>query len=383
MNIRPFKIAVSEEQLNDLLARLKFTRVPRSLDAESWDDGASLAFMERLISHWRLGFDWRAQENCLNRFPQFIARVGELDVHFVHEKGKGPAPMPLVLTHGWPGSFAEMQEIIPLLSDPAAHGGDAADAFDVVVPSLPGFGFSQAPQHRGVSSKRVAEMWSELMTGLGYDRFGAQGGDIGAGVSMWLGRLYPKQMVGLHLNYIPGGFLPPLGDGSPPVTAEEEAFRTRAASWFATEGAYSAEQSTKPLTLAYALSDSPVGLAAWIAEKFRTWSDCNGDVERVFTLDQLLTDISIYWFSGNVASTLRIYKENRSEPLKFNDGERVEPVFGMALFPAELPTPPRSWVERVFDVKRWTSMPKGGHFAAMEQPQLLAEEIRAFFRPLR
>lgn len=235
MNIRPFKIAVSEEQLDDLLARLKLTRMPRSLDTESWDDGASLAFMERLISHWRLGFDWRAQEDRLNRFPQFIARVGELDVHFAHEKGKGPAPMPLVLTHGWPGSFAEMQEIIPLLSDPAAHGGDAADAFD----------------------------------------------------------------------------------------------------------------------------------------------------ERVFTLDQLLTDISIYWFSGNVASTLRIYKENRSEPLKFNDGERVEPALGMALFPAELPTPPRSWVERVFDVKRWTPMPKGGHFAAMEQPQLLAEEIRAFFRPLR
>ena len=176
---------------------------------------------------------------------------------------------------------------------------------------------------------------------------------------------------------------PPLGDGSPPVTAEEEAFRTRAASWFATEGAYAAEQSTKPLTLAYALSDSPVGLAAWIAEKFRTWSDCDGEVERVFTLDQLLTDISIYWFSGNVASTLRIYKENRSEPLKFNERERVEPALGMALFPAELPTPPRPWVERVFDVTRWTPMPKGGHFAAMEQPQLLAEEIRAFFRPLR
>jgi pimeloyl-ACP methyl ester carboxylesterase len=312
-----------------------------------------------------------------------LAHIDGLDVHFVHERGKGPSPLPLVLTHGWPGSFAEMLEIIPLLADPAAHGGDAADAFDVVVPSLPGFGFSQAPQHPGVSSKRVAQMWSALMTGLGYDRFGAQGGDIGAGVSMWLGRLYPEQLIGLHLNYIPGGFLPPLGDGSPPISAEEAAFRNKAASWFASEGAYSAQQSSKPLTLAYALSDSPVGLAAWIAEKFRTWSDCGGEIERVFTLDQVLTDISLYWFSGNVASTLRIYKENRVEPLTFDPGERVEPALGMALFPAELPTPPRSWVERVFDVQRWTTMSRGGHFAAMEQPQLLAEEIRAFFRPLR
>lgn len=221
------------------------------------------------------------------------------------------------------------------------------------------------------------------MEGLGYSRFGAQGGDIGAGVSMWLARQFPEALIGSHLNYIPGSYKPPLGTSLPPVTAEEQAHLDRVANWTAAEGAYAHLQSTKPQTLAYGLTDSPIGLAAWIVEKFRAWSDCEGDVERAIGLDTLLTDISLYWFSDAVNASLRLYRENRLSPLAFDAGERVTPPLGVAVFPHELPTPPRSWVERVFDVRRWTVMPRGGHFAALEQPELLAEDIRAFFRPLR
>jgi pimeloyl-ACP methyl ester carboxylesterase len=221
------------------------------------------------------------------------------------------------------------------------------------------------------------------MTGLGYARFGAQGGDLGAGVSTWLALRFPQSIVGLHLNYIPGGYRPPLGEGQPPVTAEEQSFLDTAAEWAEAEGAYAHMHRTKPQTLAYTLTDSPIGLAAWMAEKFRAWSDCCGDVERAFTLDALLTDISLYWFSGTIDSAMRLYKENRRPPVHFGAGERVTPPLGVALFPRELPMPPRSWVERCYNVARWTHMPKGGHFAAMEQPDLLAEDIRAFFRPLR
>jgi pimeloyl-ACP methyl ester carboxylesterase len=339
--------------------------------------------MQRLCHHWLHDFDWRAQEQRLNRLPQFVATTGEMDIHFVHQRGTGPSPLPIVLTHGWPGSFVEMEHIIPLLADPGAHGGDPADAFHVVVPSLPGYGFSPAPTRAGVSSRSIAQLWHRLMEGLGYTRFAAQGGDIGAGVSTWLARLFPDGLAGVHLNYIPGSFRPALGPTSPPMTIEEQAFLERVSSWAAEEGAYAALQGTKPQTLAFSLTDSPVGLAAWIVEKFRSWSDCDGDIERVFSMDTLLTDISIYWFGDSPAASLRLYKENRLRPLSFDLDERVRPPFGVVLFPRELPMPPRSWVERVFDVVRWTEMPAGGHFAALEQPELLAHEIRAFVRPLR
>jgi pimeloyl-ACP methyl ester carboxylesterase len=226
-------------------------------------------------------------------------------------------------------------------------------------------------------------MWVALMSGLGYERFAAQGGDIGAGVSMWLARRFPARIIGTHINYIPGRYQPPLGAGLPPVSAEEQAFLDAAVAWSGAEGAYAAEHSTKPQTLAYAMTDSPVGLAAWIVEKFRAWSDCGGDLESVFTLDEVLTDISIYWWGQMLDASFRIYKENRLQPLAFAASDRVLPPLGVAVFPRELPMPPRSWVERVFNVQRWTAMPRGGHFAAMEQPALLADEIRAFFRPLR
>jgi pimeloyl-ACP methyl ester carboxylesterase len=383
VNVRRFEISIPEEKLADLKLRLRMTRLPAALDAEGWDDGASLAFIRRLADYWRDRFDWRAQEARLNRLPQYMATVEDLDIHFVHQTGKGPAPLPLILTHGWPGSFIEMEQIIALLTDPAAHGGDPADAFHVIAPSLPGYGFSQSPTGPGVNTRRIAELWRGLMSGLGYERFAAQGGDIGSGVSVWLARLFPDSLVGAHLNFIPGSYRPPLGADQPRITEEERAYLDRGAAWVAEEGAYSALQSTKPQTLAYALTDSPIGLAAWMAEKFRTWSDCDGDIERAVSMDDLLTNVSIYWFGGALDASLRLYKENRRRPLVFEPLERVRPPLGVALFPRELPTPPRSWVERVFDVQRWTVMPRGGHFAALEQPALLAEDIRAFFRPLR
>ena len=383
MTARPFRISIPDAALQDLRGRLEAARWPASLHADSWEDGASLSFMKRLVDHWLHRFDWRAQEERLNRLPNEMMTVNGQDIHFVHQRGTGPSPMPLVLTHGWPGSFIEMEHIIPLLTDPGAHGGDPADAFHVVVPSLPGYGFSPASLRAGVSSREIAMSWHGLMAGLGYSRFGAQGGDIGAGVSTWLARLFPNAVTGIHMNYIPGSYRPPLGEQMPPVTAEEQAFLDKGASWSALEGAYAALQGTKPQTLSFALTDSPVGLAAWIAEKVRSWSDCNGDIESVISMDTLLTDISLYWFSDSLTASLRLYKENRLRPLVFAPGERVTTPLGVALFPCELPMPPRSWVERVFDVCRWTPMPAGGHFAALEQPELLAEDIRAFFRPFR
>lgn len=380
---RPFVINIPDAAIEDLRQRLDLVRWPASLDPDGWEDGTSLSFMKRLVGEWRDRFDWRAQEERLNRLPNQMVTVDGQDIHFVHQRGTGPSPMPLILTHGWPGSFTEMEHMIPLLADPGAHGGDPADAFHVVVPSLPGYGFSPAPKRAGVNTSEIAKFWHSLMADLGYHRFGAQGGDIGAGVSSWLARLFPDAVSGIHLNYIPGSFRPPLGENLPPLSAEEQAFLERGVLWSSLEGAYAALQGTKPQTLSFSLTDSPVGLAAWIVEKFRSWSDCNGDLESVISMDALLTDISLYWFSDSLTSSLRLYKENRLFPLAFAAGERVTPPLGMALFPRELPTPPRSWVERVFNVTRWTPMQAGGHFAALEQPHLLAEDIRAFFRPLR
>lgn len=378
---RPFAIDIPDRAVDDLRERLFATRWPKALDGDTWEDGASLAFMRRLVDHWANRFDWRAQEAKLNRLPQFMATIGDADIHFIHQRGIGPSPLPLVLTHGWPGSFVEFESILPLLTDPAAHGGDPDDAFHVVVPSLPGYGFSPAPTTAGQGSRAIAGLWHELMLELGYDRFGAQGGDVGSGVSVWLARLFPDETLGIHLNYLSPSFRPHVGYRT--VTPEEQSYLDRVAAWSTAEGAYAAMHATKPQTLSFSLVDSPVGLAAWITEKFRSWSDCAGDVESIASLDTLLTDISIYWFGGDLAGSLRLYKENRLDPLVLEPDERIRPPLGMAHFPRELPTPPRSWAERAFDVTRWSEMAAGGHFAALEQPDALAREIRAFFRPLR
>ena len=383
MNIEPFRIHVPEAVLEDLKRRLERTRWPDDIPGSGWDYGADLAYVKELVDYWRTTFDWRAQEAALNRMPQFIAKVAGSTIHFVHERGKGPKPMPLVITHGWPGSFCEMQKILPMLTDPASHGGDAADAFDVVVPSLPGYGFSGHPQERGMNNNRVAELWKELMVeGLGYHRFGAQGGDWGGMVSSRLGFDFPENILGVHINLVTG--VPDYrAPGQRELSPAEREFLQQARYWIEAEGGYFHIQRTKPQTLSYGLNDSPAGLAAWIVEKFQAWSDCGGDVESSFTKDELLTNITVYWVTQTIGSSARHYYENRTGPWRFEPGQRVEVPCAVAVFPAEISRPPREWAERTHNVQRWTEMPRGGHFAAVEEPQLLAEDIRAFFRPLR
>jgi pimeloyl-ACP methyl ester carboxylesterase len=298
--------------------------------------------------------------------------------------GRGPRPFPLVLTHGWPSTFFEMYKIIGPLSDPEAYGGDAADAFDVVVPSLPGFGFSQRPVRRGFV--RVDNLWRELMTGLlGYRRFGAFGTDVGARVTSALGRFHGDVVAGIHLGSVDVEWPEPLPAESE-LSEREREYVQRVRKWEREEGAYAALQSTRPQTAAYGLNDSPAGLAAWIVEKFRAWSDCGGEVERRFTKDELLTTVTIYWVTQTINSSMRRYFEKRhgGAPAALRPGERIECPTGVAMFPGERElVVPREWGERVYNVRRWTEMPRGGHFAALEEPELLVEEIRAFFRGVR
>jgi len=378
MNIEPFRIAIPDADLADLQERLRRTRRAPAIEDQGWSQGIAPDFLDELLRYWQDGFDWRAQEARLNRLPQYLAQIGEHTIHFVHQPGTGPAPLPLVLTHGWPGSFIEFERILPLLADPGAHGADPADSFHVVLPSLPGYGFSSPPRHKGVGTYTTAQLWAELMTGLGYQRFGVQGGDLGAGVSAWLGQRFPERVIGMHLNFIPGSYQPPLGEGHPTLTPEEQDFKKRQGEWQQKEGAYAHMQGTKPYTAATALNDAPAGLAAWIGEKFHAWSQ---DFDKSIPLDELLTDISLYWFTQSIGPSFQMYVEEQAKPFKVD--EKLQPPLGVAVFPAEIVMPPRSWVERGFDVRRWTPMPAGGHFAAFEEPELLAQEIRAFFSPLR
>ncbi|MBJ2348194.1 MULTISPECIES: epoxide hydrolase family protein [Pseudomonas] len=379
MFARPFVIDTPESMLADLKDRLRNTRLPQPLASVGWNEGMDADVLRDLITHWSTTFDWRAQEAALNRLPQFLATLGEQEIHFVHQRGVGPNPMPLVLTHGWPGSFIEMQRIIELLTDPASHGGDPADAFDVVVPSLPGYTFSAPFKQTGCGPYEVAGLWRELMAGLGYEQFGAQGGDVGAAVTSWLGLRFPERLTGIHLNYIPGAYRPPLGEVDPPLSEEETAFQQRAAAFSEAEGAYAHIQRTKPQSLAVGLNDSPAGLLAWMGEKILSWCDPSAPIDRGW----LLTNVTLYWLTNCIGSSFRPYVEGSRRPLVLASGERIKPPLGVALFPKELPLPPRSWVERGYNVQRWTQMPRGGHFAALEQPELLAEEIRAFFRDYR
>jgi pimeloyl-ACP methyl ester carboxylesterase len=382
MQIEPFRIAVPEDVLVDLRTRLARTRFPDEIRGSGWRYGTDLAYLRELVAYWRDRYDWRAEEARLNQLHHFRARVGGLAIHFIHERGVGPRPLPLVVTHGWPGSVAEFTKIIPLLTDPGRHGGDPADAFDVVVPSMPGYGFSERPSTPGMDPERIAALWAELMSGLGYARFGAQGGDWGAIVSTYLGARHAEAVVGVHLNMVVA--LPPdpanPADG---LTQEELIALMQLQQFLEEETGYQRIQGTKPQTLGYALNDSPAGLAAWIVEKFRTWSDCGGDVERRFTKDELLTNVMLYWVTETATSSCRLYFEAMHAGKFPPTGLRVEVPTGCAIFPGEIVKPPRRWAERVYAVRRWTVMPSGGHFAAMEEPEALAEDIRAFFRPLR
>ena len=383
MDVRPFKVEVPDATLEDLRERLGRTRWPDEIPGSGWDYGSNLAYIKELVEYWRTRFDWRAQERAINAFAHYRATVDGLGIHFIHERGKGPDPLPLIMTHGWPGSFFEMVKIIPLLTDPASHGGDAADSFDVVVPSMPGYGFSDHTTQRGVNLVKIPDLWAQLMTeGLGYRRFGAQGGDWGAGVTARFGFAYPDRVVGIHVTSVLG-VQPYLGPGARELSEEEQAGIAAFKSWMGSEGGYAHLQGTKPQTLAYGLNDSPAGLAAWIVEKYRTWSDCDGDVERRYTKDELLTTVTIYWVTQSINSSTRLYYEHWHNPWSFGQGERIQVPCGVALFPKEICPQPREYAERSYNVQRWTEMPRGGHFAALEEPELLAQDIRAFFRPLR
>lgn len=380
--VRPFTIDVPDEVLVDLRERLARTRLPDDLPGTAWDYGTDREYLEELLAYWRDEFDWRSQEWLLNGFDHFKTDIDGLDVHFIHQRSPHEDALPLVITHGWPGSIMEFYKIIPLLVDPTNYGGDAADAFHVVAPSIPGYGFSDKPAGRGWNPEKMAEVIGKLMERLGYDRYGTQGGDWGSIISRWQAVQHPDRVVGVHLNMVTAG--PPAGVEDPAAgVPPEELARTRERQeFFADERGYSNIQGTKPQTLGYGLNDSPAGLAAWIVEKFRTWCDCGGDVESQFTKDELLTNVTIYWATQTITSSTRIYYESRRTPASREMGYIETPV-GCAIFPKELFIPPRAWAEAAYNVTHWTEMPRGGHFAALEEPELLTEDVRKFFRDLR
>ncbi len=377
-----FDIRVEEEAISDLKVRLARTRFPDEVHSSDWNYGSNLAYMRELVGYWQERFDWRKQEQQLNKLAHFRTNIDGLKIHFVQERGKGPDPFPLVLTHGWPSSFLEMLKVLPRLTDPASFGGDSKDSFDIVIPSLPGFGFSSRPTRpEQGSDTSIADTWDKLMSEvLGYSRYGAHGGDVGGGVTVQLGRLHSEHVVGLHVNGV--SIRPNLAANAPPLSDEEKAFYAEQERWDSVEGAYILLQHTKPQTLAYGLNDSPTGLAAWIVEKFRAWSDCNGDVESRFTKDELLTNVSLYWFTQTINSSFGPYYVDDDRAV-LRKGERIEVPCAVSLFPKNMDQPPRELAERVYNLQRWTVMPRGGHFPAMEEPELLANDIREFFRPLR
>jgi pimeloyl-ACP methyl ester carboxylesterase len=375
-----FTIAVPDEVLADLRERLVRTRFPGEVVNSGWTYGTNLAYLKELVEYWRTRYDWRAQERELNRFSHFKVGIGGARVHYIHAQGKGPSPKPLLLLHGWPGSIYEFMRIIPMLTDPAAHGGDARDAFTVVAPSLPGYGFSDDPGG-GMDPKRISEILHALMTEvLGYQRFGTQGGDWGAMVASLIGHLFTSAVIGVHVNFV--ALAPSEGARASDLGDDEKKFLAALAAFRREEMGYFEIQGTKPQTIAYALNDSPAGLAAWIVEKFRTWSDCDGDMERRYTKDQLLTNVMIYWVTQSINSSMRLYYEQRHHPFRLPPGEKCQAPTAVALFPKELSRPPRRWAERVYNLKRFTEMRSGGHFAAMEEPAALAADIRVFFRDL-
>lgn len=379
--IEPFTIAVDEAVLSELRDRIKRTRWPDHIAGSGWNYGTDPEYLRSLFATWADEFDWRKQERELNRLAHYRANIDGLRVHFVHERGNGSASLPIVLTHGFPSSFVEHLDLLPLLTDPAAHGGRAEDAFDVVIASLPGYGFSDPPTGPMLEGM-VADKWCRLMRdGLGYTRFGAHGSDVGAGVTIQLGLRHPKHLVGIHLSAF---YLEPPPEPWPPVVREfiETQSRDRAE-----DVAYSRMQSTKPQTVAYGLTDSPAGLAAWIVDLFRAFSDCGGEIESRFTRDQILTNLTIYWVTATIGPSMRGYYDYQHFESPPPLGTRVLVPSGFAVFADSYrpgtARPPRELAEQAFNITRWTNMSRGGHFAALEEPHLLAEEIREFFRPLR
>ena len=381
--IQPFRCEVPDNVLADLKRRLKNTRFPDQLEGAGWDYGTERTYLEELCAYWRDHFDWRAAEARFNRFPQFTTQINGENVHFYHIRSPEPDALPLIITHGYPGSIAEFLDILGPLSDPASHGGDRRDAFHVVAPSIPGYGFSGPTRIRGFSRNSAADVNIALMELLGYDRYVAQGGDFGAAISGGMAMKHPERMIALHLNFIlgrPADPANPMAGLSKQEIAEQEWKRN----YDLHESGYQAIQGTKPQSLAYGLTDSPAGLAGWIVEKFRTWSDCDGDVEKSFSKDHLLENIMLYWVTGTINSAMRLYYESIG-PSRAQDGDLsfITVPTAHARFPAEIRPTPRAWAEQMYNVVRWTKMPKGGHFAAFEQPQLFLDDLREFCRDFR
>jgi pimeloyl-ACP methyl ester carboxylesterase len=373
--IEPFTTSTSQDALDDLRARLRATRWPDAPEDAGWSQGTDVEYLRDLVDYWADGFDWPAQEAALNRLPRYRTTLGGHRVHFVQARANGPA-LPLVLTHGWPDCFWRYTKIISMLTDPGAHGGDPADAFDVVVPDIPGYGYSDRPVGVSPDNIAVAGLWAELMSQLGYERFGAAGGDLGSGVSRYLALDHADRVVAVHR--MDAGLPIYVGDRAD-LAPEERDFLDSAAAWGAAEGAYAAMHRTKPQTAAVGLNDSPAGLAAWIVEKLRAWSDWDNDA---FTRDEILTNVTIYWLTGTIGSAMRMYRVNGAIP-PAQHARRVEVPSGFSLFPADLVRPPRAWLDRVANTVRVTEHTSGGHFAPFEKPQLYVEELREFFRPYR
>jgi pimeloyl-ACP methyl ester carboxylesterase len=370
--ISNFKVYIEQKILDDLKLRIKNTRWPDEIENSEWTYGASLSYMKELAGYWLNDFDWRKTETEINKYENFIAEIEGYKVHFLHIKGKGENSIPILITHGWPGSFLEMMKLIPLLTE------NTKRSFDVVIPSMLGFGFSDKLTQTGCNVSLMADLWFKLMQKLGYENFGVQGGDFGAGVSAFISLKYPENVIGMHLNYIPGNYHPELADGEV-LTAEENDYLKSEDEWYFREGGYSLQQNTKPLTLAYGLNDSPIGLCAWIVEKMYGWAECKGNIENVFTKDELLSNVMLYWVTETIHSSIRLYGENKKVPLKLGKNSFINIPVGIARFRFEEPFPPRKFIERGFNIQHWSDFPEGGHFPAMEKPELLAGDIYNFF----
>jgi pimeloyl-ACP methyl ester carboxylesterase len=376
--VRPFRIAVGDDVLADLKARLRNTRWPEAELVSDWSQGIPLQWLKEVCRYWAESYDWRQREAALNRFAQFTTAIDGLDIHFLHVRSPHAGAMPLIITHGWPGSVVEFHKVIGPLTDPVAHGGSAADAFHVVCPSLPGFGFSSKPATTGWGIDRIALAWAELMKRLGYARYGAQGGDWGSAVTTSLGAQDAAHCAGIHITLAMSAR--PNVEGEP---TPEEARALKGIKHYADwDSGYSKQQSTRPQTVGYGLTDSPAGQAAWILEKFWAWTDCNGHPENIFSRDELLDNVMLYWVTGTAASSARLYWESFGPDRRIP--RKVTVPTGVAVFPKEIVTPVRRWMEGSYtNICHWTEMPKGGHFAAFEQPELFVSEVRRFFATLR
>jgi pimeloyl-ACP methyl ester carboxylesterase len=380
MSVTPFRIDVPQSELDELRARLIGTRWPDAEPVDDWSQGVPLAYLRELCGYWANGYDWRATEARLNRLPQFRTEIDGVGVHFVHVRSPHPNALPLILTHGWPGSIVEFEKAIPLLSEP----DDPADAFHLVIPSLPGYGFSDRPRSTGWTVQRIARAWATLMARLGYSRYGAQGSDWGTSITTSLGQQDTAHLAGIHV-------MPPIAAPDPAtmddLTDAERAALADLAHAQAHESGYAEQMTTKPQTVGYALTDSPAGLAAWIVEKFRSWTDCDGRPENALSRDEMLDDITLYWLTRTTASSARLYWESFREVGEWfskSTSDTVDVPTGCSVFPKEMPRPSRRWAARRYtDIRHWGELDRGGHFAAFEQPELFADEVRSFFRLVR